>query len=530
MLKVSYAHTGFFSQIILDYLEQQEVLKPFYKHSPTIQGIQQAINDRRAYNTDRALISDVLRLQYSRAETSEKVLENIELLKKENTFTICTAHQPNIFTGHLYFIYKILHAIKLADHLNEELSGNRFVPVYYMGSEDADLKELGHVNIDGIKHEWKTKQKGAVGKMLVDAPLIEITQKLIAQLAGLKFAGDVQQLLTRFFVKGTTIQEATFLFVNELFKNYGLIILLADVPELKQKMQQVFKDDLIENKPSQIVNKTAEQFPAKYKVQAQPRDINLFYFKDDLRNRFIEKGNFYVDDSLISFSREEILIELEDHPDRFSPNVILRGLYQETILPNIIFIGGGGELAYWLELKALFENYQVPFPVLLLRNSFLLINEKAKLLQEKLHFTTLDIFKQETDLLSDWVKRESKNQVYLSLEKQQIVNTYNDINKVVKNIDVTLQQHAEALQAKALNALNVLEKKMLKAEKRKFEAEQRQISKLKSLLFPHGQLQERIDNFLPYYAKHGAAFIDALYKNSAVLNDGFTIVELTAST
>jgi bacillithiol biosynthesis cysteine-adding enzyme BshC len=529
MLKVPYAHTGFFSHIILDYLEQQEVLKPFYKHSLTIQGIQQAIHERKAYNTDRALISEVLKNQYHRAETSAKVLTNIELLKRENTFTVCTAHQPNIFTGHLYFIYKILHVIKLADHLNEELSGNHFVPVYYMGSEDADLEELGHVNIDGIKHEWKTKQKGAVGKMLIDASLIEIIKKINAQLSGLKYADEVQQLLTKFFNKGTAIQEATFLFVNELFKDYGLIVLLADVPELKQKMQQVFKDDLLENKPSQIVNKTAEQFPAKYKVQAQPRDINLFYFKDDLRNRFIGKIDFYVDDTDIKFSKEEVLTELADHPEHFSPNVILRGLYQETILPNIVFIGGGGELAYWLELKTLFENYQVPFPMLLLRNSFLLINEKAKALQQKLQFTTPDLFKPEADLLSDWVKRETRNQVYLSLEKQQVTNSYNDIRTVVKNIDVTLQQHVEALQAKALNALNVLEKKILKAEKRKFEAEQRQISKLKSMLFPHDQLQERVENFLPYYARYGAAFIDTLYNNSAVLNDGFVIVELTES-
>lgn len=530
MLKVPYAHTGFFSHIILDYLEEQEALKPFYIHSPNLQGIQQAINGRKACNTDRALISAVLKNQYGRAETSAKVLNNIELLKKENTFTICTAHQPNIFTGHLYFIYKILHAIKLADHLNETLSGNHFVPVYYMGSEDADLEELGHVYIDGIKHEWKTKQKGAVGKMLVDASLIEIIQKINAQLSGLKYADDVRQLLIKFFVKGTTIQEATFLFVNELFKDYGLLVLLADVPELKQKMQQVFKDDLLENKPSKLVNKTAEQFPAKYKIQAQPRDINLFYFKDDLRNRFIGKENFYVDGTDIKFSKEEVLTELTTHPERFSPNVILRGLYQETILPNIAFIGGGGELAYWLELKTLFEHYQVPFPVLILRNSFLLINEKAKMLQDKLQFSTPDLFKPEAELLSDWVKRETRNQVYLSLEKQQVTDTYNDIKTAVKNIDVTLQQHTEALQTKALNALNVLEKKMLKAEKRKFEAEQRQISKLKSVLFPHGELQERIDNFLPYFARYGAAFIDTLYNNSAVFNDGFVIVELTEST
>ncbi len=253
MLQVPYSHTGYFSKIILDYLEQSDQLEPFYIHRPNIEGIKEAIDVRKAYNTDRAVLSEALLKQYADTDTSTKAWDNIGLLKNKNTFTVCTAHQPNIFTGHLYFIYKILHAIKLADHLNEQISENHFVPVYYMGSEDADLEELGHVYLDGIKHEWTTKQKGAVGKMLVDDALIETIKRINNQLSGLKFGTEIHDYLLKFYTKGRTIQQATFQFVNEIFKEFGLVILLADLPELKKQMRKVFEDDLLENLPSTIV-------------------------------------------------------------------------------------------------------------------------------------------------------------------------------------------------------------------------------------------------------------------------------------
>lgn len=520
-----YSETGKFSKIILDYISQAEQLTAFFSQPPTIDGIKEAIKQRQNFTTDRNLLVKVLEKQYAGIEASPEVKKNIELLSSTNTFTVCTAHQPNIFTGHLYFIYKILHTIKLAEYLQAFAGDNYFVPVFYMGSEDADLEELGHVYLNGQKYVWETTQTGAVGKMQVDENLIEIIDRISGQLSTLPFGADLIQLLKRCYVKGINVQQATFHLLNNLFQAYGLIVLVPDNADLKQLMQAIFEDDIFNNVPSAIVDKSSDELGKFYKVQAQPREINLFYFKDNIRNRLVRKKDiYYVENTGIQFTEAEIRSELKLHPEHFSPNVILRGLYQEIILPNLVFVGGGGELAYWLELKDLFQHYKVPYPLLLLRNSFLVVNKKAKLLAEKLKISTTDFFKDETLLINELVKKESSHQLYLTLEKRQLVEVFEEIKKTVQGIDTTLQPHTEALLTGMLKKLEVLEHKMLKAEKRKFETEQRQVKKLKSALFPNGGLQERVENFMPYYAGYGDDFIKMLYENSLIFEQNFCVL------
>ena len=177
-----YEQTGYFSKIIIDYLKRDEKLKPFYAHPVSMDGIRAAIEERKKYPTGRKLLVEQLQQQYTGVTLTGKLQDNIQQLANENTFTITTAHQPNIFTGHLYFIYKILHAVKLAAHLQKELPECNFVPVFYMGSEDADLDELGHIYLFGEKYEWKTKQNGAVGRMKVDKTLLQLIDSISGQL------------------------------------------------------------------------------------------------------------------------------------------------------------------------------------------------------------------------------------------------------------------------------------------------------------------------------------------------------------
>ncbi len=167
-----------FSKIILDYVEGANDLKEFYSHDVSIEGIKNSIEQRKKFNTNRQLLVEQLQKQYEGVTESDGVKSNIKSLSDDNTFTVCTAHQPNIFTGHLYFIYKILHTIKLANELKKQFSDYNFVPVFFMGSEDADLDELDHVIIDGKKYKWETNQKGAVGRMMVDDKLVKLVDEI----------------------------------------------------------------------------------------------------------------------------------------------------------------------------------------------------------------------------------------------------------------------------------------------------------------------------------------------------------------
>lgn len=523
--KLSYRQTNYFSKIVLDYLDQAKSLQPFYNFPSTIDGIKKSIDQRKNLPVDRKLLVGELRKQYSDINTDNKVKDNIDALLSETTFTITTAHQPNIFTGPLYFLYKIVHAIKLAEYLSELMPGNKFVPVYYMGCEDADLDELGHIYLDGEKLSWQTKQTGAVGRMKVDKDLLKIIEKMEGQLWAEPYGKEVIELVKQSYKEGDSVQSSTFRIVNTLFGKYGLIVLIPDNASLKKQVIEVFKDDLLNQQPSSIVSNTSAKLSELYKVQANPREINLFYLKDNIRERIEVNGDKYeVLNTGILFSKDELLTELNDHPDRFSPNVILRGLFQETILPNIVFIGGGGELAYWLQLKELFKHYKVSYPVLLLRNSFLLVEEKWQEKIEKLGFTAADFFLSEQDLLNKLVERDSKNATKLNGSLVQVEELYDHFKKQAAEIDSTLAPHVEALKTRSLQRLQELEKKMLRAEKRKFAEQQRHIQVIREKLFPKNSLQERIDNFSYYYAKWGSELIEQLYQQSPTLENEFVIV------
>ena len=524
---LSYEQTGYFSKIITDYLKGEEKLKSFYAHPVSLDGIRSAIAERKKHTTNRKLLVDVLQQQYAQEKISDKQQLNIQQLSNVNCFTVTTAHQPNIFTGHLYFIYKILHAVKLAEQLKKELPENDFVPVFYMGSEDADLDELGHIYLFGEKYEWKTKQTGAVGRMKVDKTLVKLIEQFSGQLTVYPFGEALINLMKACYKVGSTIEQATFKLINELFGEYGLIILLPDNAALKKAFIPVVEKELISGFSHKAVEETAAKFPKEYKVQAAGRELNLFYLHEDLRERIVQENSKYkIQNSKYEFDDASVKKELLVHPERFSPNVILRPVYQEMILPNIAFIGGGGEVAYWLELKKVFEDVLVPFPVLVLRNSFMIVEKENTTLLNKLGFTANDLFRSESDLLYDLVKRETTARLTLDKEKNALKEFYQQLRSTAGVVDSTLQRHTEALQAQALKKIEGLEKKILRAEKKKFEAQQRQLHKLKIKLFPGNGLQERIENFMPIYAKWGKNIIEMVYENSLGLEQEFCIMEL----
>ena len=514
--RIPYRQAGYFSKTVVDYIDQVSSLKEFFNYAPTIQGVKKAIEERKEFNYNRDVLVRELKKQYASVAASNKTEVNIEALAAVNTFTFTTAHQNNIFTGPLYFIYKILHTIKLAEYCKTNLPGYNFVPVFYIGSEDADLDELSHIYLGGEKLTWSTKQTGAVGRMKVDKELIKLIGLMEGQLSVLPNGSDIVKLMKECYKEGDTIEASTFKIVNALFGEYGLVVLLPDNAELKRQMIPVFKDDLLNQTASGIVERTAERLNnAGYKVQANPREVNLFYLKDDRRER-IEKRNaqYSILNTQLSCNEEEIIKELNEHPDRFSPNVILRGLYQETVLPNLAFIGGGGETAYWLQLKDLFNQYKVPFPMLVLRNSFLIVEKKWQERIAKLGFTIEDFFLSQEELLNRIVMNESKNEVKLNGSLSELEQMYENFKKQASAVDSSLEKHVEALKLRTVHRLQELEKKMLRAEKRKFADQQRQINTIKEHLFPGSGLQERYDNFSYYYAKWGKEFFDLLYKHS----------------
>ncbi len=525
---VPYAVTGAFSKLVNDYVSGAAEIKPFFEHEVSWEGLEAAIRNRKLFDTPRKVLHEVLLEQYTGINLLEKQAIHLGKLLEKDTFTIVTAHQPNIFTGPLYFIYKIIHAIKLADELSVRYPLYHFVPVYYMGSEDADLDELGHIYAGGEKLSWQTQQVGAVGRMHTDG-LQSIIEILRGQFSHLPFGKNMIALLESAYQKGSNIQQATLALVNHLFAEFGLLVVIPDHPKLKTLYSTVMRRELLEQFSSGIVAKTIDRLKEHYKVQAAGREINLFYLFDDGRRERIERtaSGYRVLFSDLHFTEEALLKELEAHPERFSPNVILRGMFQETILPNIAFIGGGGELAYWLELKDLFQEAGVPYPVLVLRNSFLLVNEKGKKLQEKLGLSAEELFKPVLELQDLLIERLHGKKHDTLAAQQALQNIYENLKTETTEIDITLVPHVVALHARARNGLEALAKKMQRAERRKISEESIQLETLKDALFPRNSLQERQENFMPLYAQYGTGLLQRLYEQSLTLEQQFTVSYLS---
>ncbi len=256
---ISFEQTGYFSKIALDYSAKAHLLQPFYTHEVSLEGIKASIAARKKFPQSRAVLVKSFEKQYENVEQIDAVENNIQLLKKDATFTVTTAHQPNIFTGPLYFLYKIAHVIRLSQYLKEGFPEYDFVPVYYMGSEDADLDEIGQFTVHGKKYIWRTTQTGAVGRMIVDKPLLELLAELKGQVDVEQYGSELTTLFEKYYTIGKPIQEATLEIVNALFGKYGLVVLIPDNAELKKLFEPVIVKELTEQFSHSIVEKTAQQ-------------------------------------------------------------------------------------------------------------------------------------------------------------------------------------------------------------------------------------------------------------------------------
>lgn len=525
---IPYQDTNSFSKLVIDYQQRSPNLQPFYQFAPNPQGVAEAIKERANYKLDRPTLVNTLQQQYEDLQPIDAVNKNIASLANDNTYTICTAHQPNLLTGYLYFIYKILHTIKLAEELNNTYSDRHFVPVYYMGSEDNDLDELGTFRYEQERFVWNGDgQTGAVGRMNTKS-----LKPLLAKLFNIlgppnKNTEALKKLLTEAYLKQPTIGKATQYLVHQLFGQYGLVVVDPDEDAFKQGILPIIEDDLLQHTAKGLVEQQVEKLTeAGYKSQAYPRDINLFYMKENIRERLEKEGDKWVVlNTNISFTKEELIKELKEHPKRFSPNVILRGLLQETMLPNVVFIGGGAEVAYWLQLKEVFNHYKVFYPVVLQRQSAMWVTPKYTAIRKKLGLSIQDLFKPTLTLEEEEVKKKTGTHWQTEEEQATTKKLLTSLKDKAVAIDATLGASAEAALTKITKQLTVLEKKMLRAEKRKLETTINRLHLLKEGLFPNGGLQERIDNFATYYPTYGPKFIEQLKKGILPYNEQFLIVE-----
>ena len=504
--KIPFAQTNSFSKLLNDYLANDKKLKPFINHFPSFDAFDQQITEKQKHTINRNVLVKTLKKQNASVELSAKTVVNIDLLLSEDTFTVTTGHQLCLFTGPLYFLYKIISAINLAEQLKEKYPTKNFVPIYWMAAEDHDFDEVNHTYVFGKRISWESSQSGAVGRMKLDN-IDEVLIELRSILGESENAMQLIQLFEAAYLENQNLADATRHLVNGIIGQYGLVIIDGDDKKLKEQFIPLIKKDVIAKGFSDTIRLFTKQLAEDYKAQAYVRDINFFHLSDDSRE--LIKGGISV-------------TYIEECPEKFSPNVLMRPLFQESILPNIAYIGGGAELAYWMQLKTAFEQEEVPFPILLLRNSALLISEQQRQKWESFGFEIKDIFFSEDELKKKYILSKKSSELSLQVEKEELAKIYDKILK--KTTDDGLQKSVRANLQKQLKSLEKLEQKLLRLEKKKYETTLNQIEKIKAQLFPNNSLQERHDNFIPFYLKYGDNFIEILKKSLNPLDANFVVL------
>ncbi|MBL7980332.1 MAG: bacillithiol biosynthesis cysteine-adding enzyme BshC [Flavobacteriales bacterium] len=523
-LCIPYAATHRFSPLVLDYLAGGERTREFHAGPSDLAGLVQAAAQRQFDPAAREVLVRVLRSQYQGLPAEAAVEQSLRDLARPDAFTVTTGHQLVLFGGPLYVPFKLLNTIRVAREL-AAATGRPVVPVFWMATEDHDRAEIDHTFFGDHKLQWPGHAGGAVGRMALDG-ITSALEEAIAHLGEGAHAAEMAALLREHYRPERTLAEATRRFVHALFGRFGLLVLDADHPELKRLFAPVVKEELLNQVAERSVSYANARLAEHFAVQAHAREINLFHLRPGHRSRIIlEWDGFRVLDGGPTFTLDQLMAEVDTHPERFSPNVLLRPVYQEVVLPNVAYVGGGGELAYWLQLRWLFQALQVPMPRLILRTSAGFISTKRLRQWHALDLATEELFADQSPLMARVASARATFSADLAAERQRLSAFYDDLLAKASTADATLRGAVEARRTSALKGVDRIERSMVRAAKRQQDTAMARMRSAHAELFPGGGLQERRANILPMLAARGVGFLDELLGNLDPLSPCFSLFE-----
>ena len=441
----------------------------------------------------------------------DETLSAIEQLRQSNTYTVVTAHQPSLFSGPLYVVYKLLSAIRTAQAIADEYPDIHVQPVFVVGGEDHDFEEINHVRLFHQLIRWEQTKGGAVGSLSTE-DIQPLLQEVKDTLGDRPMPKKLYELLAESHHPSYSYGQAFQAMLHRWFGHRGILVLRMNDARLKKAFSPIIKKEVFEQPSHDLILSAGKQLQNRgYDLQATPREINFFYLEEGMRNRIVRTDNgFAIHDTELHFTEAEMQDLIEQHPERFSPNVVMRPLYQETVLPNLAYIGGGGELAYWLERRTQFEHFDMKMPALLRRHSAIWIDKSSAKKMDKLGLSISDLLQDEERCVQAYVKQQATTELSLSPHKKEIAKVFEQIVAVAKEVDQSLVKKVKAEMVANMNSLGQLESRLLKAEKQHQEIAVKQIRSLYERLFPERGLQERYRSFLDIYAQHGEAAVDVL--------------------
>lgn len=500
----------FFHSLVKAYLRGSEDLKELYSFPPNEEGLIRSMDSKAINFTKREVLSKVVDYNYgSRKWITDIEKKNLANLK-EGALCVTTAHQPNLFLGPLYTLTKAISTIALTNQLNKIQSKRQIVPVFIIGSEDHDKEELLNVTLFGKRYEWATNQKGSIGGMIMDESLEGILHEFVSKFGDSDHAVQLRAIYLESYQRGTTLAQGYGDVLRRLLGKYGLIVLDINLPEVKAEMKSVFHEEIANGFSLKSTEETIRFLSNNYHVQAMPSEINLFEFREGERVKIKKKT-------------ADLIEKVEAKPEAFSPSVILRPLMQQMIIPSIANIGGGAEVAYWLELKNIFDAKEIDFPALVLRDIYSVLDEKSwskwteSGLNERDFFLSIDEINRKLVLSGNDLETSEK------LNIADLKSFFSNLEMQISKVDKTLVASVLAEKAKSIKSVETIYEKAVRSLKRSDESRLSSIEKIKNKVFSDQSLTERIENFSSSYILYGDHWIEDMIQSHNPLKAEWTL-------
>ncbi|MBX7201479.1 MAG: bacillithiol biosynthesis cysteine-adding enzyme BshC [Bacteroidia bacterium] len=518
--------TGHAGRLVVDYLNGNPKLAGLHHGLPSYQSLNEAVERRQLHPVKRQILADTLAEQYAKAGINTPELQaQIQRLKQENTFTVTTGQQTGIFLGPAYTFIKILNTIKLSEQLNAHCPDNHYIPVFWMATEDHDFEEIRHYSFLGKSYTWETNQQGPVGRFSTRG-----ISALARQMRTEAHREPALQALFDLFeasYSDTDLATATRKVVHQLFGHYGLLILDADDHRLKSSFAGIMAKDISEGNSFRLVSKQAEKLKENYSVQVNGRPVNFFWMGQGARTRIEGDGNqWHTHEPNRKWTIETLKEELSNTPEHFSPNVVMRPLYQEFILPNIAYIGGGAEVAYWLELKEVFDFYQVPYPILLMRNSFTLIDRTNSYRIENYLGGLEELFSPVDTLIRKVFERKFNIKEGQNNRLELLAAFFKTLQAEISPADTPTQASLAAMHRRWEHELNRYNQKIVRNQKKQEQQLLDGIKSLHGMVYPSGILQERTCGLADLFSINGGNLIPAVHQAIQPLEPSMVIARM----
>jgi bacillithiol biosynthesis cysteine-adding enzyme BshC len=477
------------------------------------------------FNPKRKKIVELLRRQNAQLNNSADYESMLATLSSENALAVVTGQQVGLFCGPLYTLFKTISAIKLASELKERFPEFEFVPVFWLEGDDHDLDESNHIHllnstsdvvrVEAIFTNDEEENLQPLSEIKFDASIEQVFQQVDALLPASDYKPALVNVLAAYYKEGETYSTA---FARTLTKILGNNILLIDPydAEIKKILKPIFEKEFqTYPKTSEEVIKQSAELEENYHVQVKPRVINLFYIEDGMRRGLEPIGSgMSLRGTKRKLMPEQIRMILETKPESFSPNVVLRPVCQDYLLPTAGYVAGPGEIAYFAQLKGVYQHFGVGMPPLFPRATATILERRVAKIMDKYQLNFLDAFENFEIIMEKALTAANPENIPGEFEKTtaEIKKAIDRLEPLIMRVDPTLKGTMDSTISRMLYHLQHLEEKTTAGYRRKNEQVLQQTKKFQQSIFPNRELQERVLNFTYFYNKYGEEFMELLFR------------------